>query len=118
MQQPLALNADQGPEAGDTPREASALGSSYDRADVLVSAERLFSHPGRRRRADQNSCGREIVDDVATAPLLERPEAGERAAVTVTGRGESFSFAHFVADQNVRACPHAAAVQNRLANRT
>lgn len=46
MQQPLALNADQGPEAGDTPREASALGSSYDRADVLVSAERLFSHPG------------------------------------------------------------------------
>jgi len=48
---------------------------------------RFLGHAARGGAADHDSLSRQIVDDFAAAPLLERGMARERAACTVAGGG-------------------------------
>jgi hypothetical protein len=93
------------------------LGRSDHGADVLVGAGCFLGDSAQRRRSDENAGCREIIDDLAAAPSLERCVAGERPAGAMTRRGERFRFARRFADENVGTRPHAAADENRLADR-
>ena len=62
------------------------LGRGHDRTHVLVGAGRLFGHASGRRTPDQDALRRQIIHDLAPAPLLERGMARHRAAGTMAGR--------------------------------
>ena len=90
--------------------------ASTTAADVLVGARRLLGDAAHRGAADEDASLGKIVDDLASAPLLERGMARQRPAGAVAGRRERLVFSRRLADQNVRAGAHAAADEHRLAD--
>ena len=61
---------------------------------------------------------RKLIHDLASAPLLKRRMPRQRPSGAVARGSERFVFGRRLADQNVRAGPHAAADQHRLAHGT
>src|SRR5512139_663454 len=113
-----ALDADERPQPRHPAGEPCILGRGDDGAHVLVRAGRLLGDAARRRAADHYALCRQIVLDLPPAPLLERGVAGHGAAGAVTGGRKGLLLARCLPGQDVRARPHAAPDEHRLADRT
>src|SRR5262245_53144810 len=110
-----SLNADHRLEPRDFAREPRPVGRVNHRADVFVSAWRLFGHATHRGAADDYSAAGQVIDHLAAFPLLQRLMAAHGAARAVTRRAERTLFALAGPGQDVRRRAHRAADQHRLA---
>ena len=66
------LNANQRPQARHAAGEACLLGRGNDRGYVLVGARRFLGDAAHRRAFNDDAPFCKIIDDLASAPLLER----------------------------------------------
>src|SRR5215468_10211416 len=88
-----SLDADHRLEPRDFAREPRLVSRVSHRADVLVSARRLFGHAAHRGAEDDDSAAGQVIDHRASLPLLQRLMAAHGAARAVARRAERTLFA-------------------------
>ena len=113
----LPLDADDRLEARNFAGKLRLIGGVDDGGHVLVGARSLFRDAALRRAADQDAAPGQLVDDLATAPALDRGVAAHAPAGSMTRRTERFAHAPACACENIGRGTHAAADKHGLAGR-
>jgi hypothetical protein len=99
------LNANQRPQARHAAREACLFGRGNDRGYVLVGAWGFLGDAAHRRTPNDDAPFCKIIDDLASAPLLERGVPRQRPSGAVARRGERLAFSRRLATRIYEPVP-------------